>query len=247
MTNAQYGHPRLVPLYDRLNPAGADTDFYLRVAGDTPLRILDLGCGTGLLATTLAARGHAVTGLDPAPAMLALARQRPGGSQVRWIEGDARHADARHAVGGAAFDLVVMTGHVFQVFLTDADIQAVLANARQHLRPGGRLAFDSRNPLTRPWENWTPERSRRRLDDAKVEVEHRLLALDGDLVDFQTRYRFDDGETLATTSRLRFLGQAAIAAQLAAAGFGAAEWFGDWDGAAWTAGHGEIVAVARAG
>ncbi|RJF87572.1 class I SAM-dependent methyltransferase [Oleomonas cavernae] len=242
MSDEPYDHPRLVALYDRLNPAAADTDFYLRLAGDTPRRILDLGCGTGLLTMALAARGHLVSGLDPATAMLEVGRRRAGGARVRWIAGDARSTtlDAR-------FDLIIMTGHVFQVFLTDADIHAVLANARRHLGPGGRLAFDSRNPLTRPWERWTPETSRRRLADARVELEHHLLALDGDLVSFETRYRFDNGATLATTSRLRFLPQAAIAGHLAAAGFGAVDWFGDWHGATWTAGHGEIIAVARAG
>ena len=32
-----------------------------------------------------------------------------------------------------------MTGNVFQVFLTDDDARAVLATARRHLAPGGRL------------------------------------------------------------------------------------------------------------
>jgi ubiquinone/menaquinone biosynthesis C-methylase UbiE len=48
--------------------------------------ILDLGCGTGRpMATTLAARGHLIVGVDESQEMLALARQRLPGH--RWIHG----------------------------------------------------------------------------------------------------------------------------------------------------------------
>ena len=75
-----YVDPRLVALYDMDNPRGADTDFYLRLAADLNAQhIVDLGCGTGLLTRELAEAGHRlVTGIDPAPAMLAYARQQPG-------------------------------------------------------------------------------------------------------------------------------------------------------------------------
>jgi hypothetical protein len=45
----------------------------------------------------------------------------------------------------------------------------------------------------------------RRLADAKAELNHRLLAVGGDLADFKTCYRFGAGEDLATISRLSFL------------------------------------------
>src|SRR5215831_10422773 len=45
-----YTDPRLVELYDLENPRGVDTDFYIRLAAELDAhRILDLGCGTGLL------------------------------------------------------------------------------------------------------------------------------------------------------------------------------------------------------
>ena len=79
MTAAEtlYDDAELVALYDRLNPAGADTDFYRRLArpGD---RILDIGCGTGLLTRLLADDGHAVTGVEPSAAMLTVA-------PVSWV------------------------------------------------------------------------------------------------------------------------------------------------------------------
>jgi ubiquinone/menaquinone biosynthesis C-methylase UbiE len=76
--------------------------------------ILDLGCGTGVLAAALARKPDClVVGVDPAAAMLALAKQRCGGASVSWVLDDARTARLnRH------FDLVLLTGHAFQVFLT---------------------------------------------------------------------------------------------------------------------------------
>ncbi|WP_162865490.1 hypothetical protein [Deinococcus wulumuqiensis] len=46
----QYQDSRLVPLYDLINRWGADDDFFLALANETPgCRLLDLGCGTGRL------------------------------------------------------------------------------------------------------------------------------------------------------------------------------------------------------
>jgi ubiquinone/menaquinone biosynthesis C-methylase UbiE len=47
--------------------------------------ILNLGCGTGVLAAALARKpDYLVVGVDPAAAMLALAKQRCGGASVSW-------------------------------------------------------------------------------------------------------------------------------------------------------------------
>ena len=73
-----YADPRLAALYDALNPSDAAAAFYLGLACLPPARILDMGCGTGLLACEFAARGHDVTGADPAAAMLAVARDLAG-------------------------------------------------------------------------------------------------------------------------------------------------------------------------
>ena len=50
------------------------------------------------------------------------------------------------------FDLVVMSGHAFQVLLGDDEIRSALAAVRAALVPGGRFAFETRNPPARTWE-----------------------------------------------------------------------------------------------
>ena len=66
MTDLHYEHPKLVDVYDLGNGWSEDRNFYLSLAGDKPISILDLGCGTGLLSNAYAERGHMVTGADPA-------------------------------------------------------------------------------------------------------------------------------------------------------------------------------------
>jgi SAM-dependent methyltransferase len=244
MPSTLYTDPRLVALYDTLNPSAADTAFYLALAAGSK-RVIDLGCGTGLLACELASRGHRVIAIDPASEMLHVARHRPNGDGVEWVEGDA---------GVLALlppaDLLVMTGHVAQVFIDDTAFVNTLRAARHALREGGTLAFESRNPAARAWESWTPAQSRRRIVVAGIgEVEVWQDDVSGrpeSGIRFNTYYRFEaTGETLTSTSELRFRTQHELTAQLESAGFRDLMWQGDWDGAAVSAASRELIVIAR--
>lgn len=242
--DAVFADPRLASVYDACNPPTPDGAFYLELAGAEPVALLDLGCGTGRLAVSWAARGHAVTGVDPAESMLEVARSREGGGLVRWVRGDARDVDL-----GDRFELIVMYGHVFQVFLDDRDVEAVLANARRHLAPGGCLAFETREPRAREWEGWTVEATWERVDApavGPVEVEYQVTDVAPPLVTFETRHVFvETGERFVSPSTLRFWSRNEVAGHLAAAGFDGVRWLGDWDGSGHTDSSPEIIVIAR--
>lgn len=237
--DAIYTDQRLAALYDSLNPAGPDTDFYCSLPSRQS-RILDLGCGTGLLSARLAEQGHSVTGIDPAAAMLEIARRRPGGDRVRWLEGDIFALES-----DSWFDLVLMTGHVFQVFLTDEAVLEVFVSIRRHLAEGGRLVFESRNPATRPWENWTPERSLKTILHpglGRVHTWHELDETRPGQVRFRTHSHIaGQGEPIITESVLAFRDRDEIERLLRLAGFAEMDWFGDWSGGPLAADSREII------
>lgn len=242
MTAAAYSDPRLAAVYDALNPPGPDTAFYTTLAGAAKKTILDVGCGTGWLAADLAALGHSVIGADPAAAMLDIARRRHGGQQVAWVEGTA----AGLALA-ARFDLIVMTGHVFQVFLGDQEAFAALANLRRHLAPGGRLAFETRNPAARAWLTWTPAETRRSVEVpglGGVQVHHDVTRVEDELVTYETHFRFGPDDVVVDESRLRFMPRETLARLLTAAGFGQVTWYGDWDRAPVGPESRELIVVA---
>jgi SAM-dependent methyltransferase len=238
--SAAYADTRLTALYDALNPPGDDTAFYLSLA-EPPQAILDMGCGTGLLACALAARGHQVTGADPAAAMLAVARDRPGAERVRWIEADAAGLSVP-----TRFDLIIMTGHVFQLLLGDGDVRAALGNLRHHLAPGGRIAFETRNPDAREWQYWSPRETRRRVDTVAgpADVHYDISEVAGELVTYETCIRFPGDEQVVVPDTLRFMGQAELARFLTEAGLTGISWYGDWDGSRVSAASPEIIVIA---
>ena len=51
--------------------------------------ILDVGCGTGSLCSVLSESGLAVTGVDPAQKMLAIARRQPENGSIRFLQANA--------------------------------------------------------------------------------------------------------------------------------------------------------------
>ena len=249
-----YADPRLAALYDALNPADASTVFYLSLPAAPPARILDVGCGTGLLACEFATRGYDVTGADPAAAMLATARARPGGGQVRWVQASGAGLDTGIGPDAgtgpdipASFDLIIMTGHVFQLFLEDRDVRAVLRTLARHLAPGGRLAFETRNPAVREWQDWNPRDTRQRVeaDGVTADVHYDISAVVGELVTYETWFQFAGArDPVVVPDTLRFTGQAQVAAFLAEAGLAQVTWYGDWDGSPYRPASPEIVAVA---
>jgi SAM-dependent methyltransferase len=100
-------------------------------AGD---RVLDVACGTGVLARAAQARAGAageVVGLDPLPGMLAVARERS--STIAWREGSAESLP----FPDASFDAVVSQFGL--MFFQDR--RAAIREMRRVLRPGGRLAI----------------------------------------------------------------------------------------------------------
>jgi SAM-dependent methyltransferase len=237
-----YADSRLAALYDALNPAGAAAAFYLSLPGAPPARILDVGCGTGLLACEFATRGYDVTGADPAAAMLATARGRPGGGQVRWIQASAAGLDT-----GTSFDLIIMTGHVFQLLLEDRDVRAALRVLARHLAPGGSLAFETRNPAVREWQDWNPRDTRQRVEAAGItaDVHYDVSAVAGELVTYETWFQFAGArDPVVVPDTLRFMDQAQVAGFLAEAGLAQVTWYGDWDGSPYGPASPEIIAVA---
>jgi SAM-dependent methyltransferase len=220
--DVHYTHPRLVALYDRGSPWSPDRDFYLALAGEARLTILDLGCGTGLIADAYAAKGHDVTGVDPASAMLDVARRKPNGAKLEWI-----CAAAEAYRSAKRFDLIIMTGHAFQVLLADADVLAAFATMREHAMPGARIVFESRNPAI----DWRNDWDRDIVIDRKsgATAERRFISMRAGRMTFDWRYHFPD-ETLVSRSILRFLTRTEIEQRLTASGLTVEKVLGDWDG-----------------
>jgi SAM-dependent methyltransferase len=222
-----YANPRLTAVYDSLNPPGEAERFYADLAGAPPKTILDMGCGTGRFACQLAALGHRVTGADPAGAMLDIARERPAGDRVVWVQSDAAGLSLT-----ARFDLIVMTGHAFQKLIGTDEIKAALSAFARHLAPGGRLAFETRNPERREWEEWTPERSRetvRLADGASVELHNDIRSVAGELVTYETHVSFGPGDKVVGADTLRFVSQSDLGRHLEDAGLDKQIWYGNWD------------------
>ncbi len=238
-----YRDPALAQFFDLENGWAADFAFCHKLAQDAR-SVLDLGCGTGTLAIAMA-EGREVVGVDPAAAMLEVARNQPGGGSVTWHLSDAQSLRL-----GRRFDLIVLTGHAFQVFLTEADQCSVLATIAAHLNPEGRFIFDTRNPAAEAWRRWTPEHSRQRLEHPKlgtVDVwNDAAYDVSSGIVTYQTHYRvIASGETLSADAKIRFTPHNRLTALLEETGLSVDHWFGDWEGAPSTPSAPEIIPLGR--
>lgn len=106
--------------------------------------VLDLGCGTGIVARTAQAQGLHAAGVDINSAMLAVARSTSEGRAIDYREADATALP----FDAGRFDAVIC----LQVLQFLPDRAAALAECFRVLRPGGQAIFCtardiSENPL----------------------------------------------------------------------------------------------------
>ena len=216
MADAYYENPRLAALYDPLDPDRSDLEVYAAMVAEFGARdVLDIGCGTGTFGCLLAARGFTLTGLDPARASLDIAGGKPFADKVRWVNGSVGDLPD-HQV-----DLVTMTGNVAQVFLTDAEWDAVPGAARHVRGPAACL----RNPRSGAPSlagvepaGHLPEGGASGI--GTTEAWNDVTDVSPGLVTFRSTCVFEsDGAVLTSDSALRFRTWAEVTDSLSAAGF----------------------------
>ena len=114
--------------------AAAKYQILLRhVVGESCLSILNAGCGSGELSLLLAAAGHRVLGVDPAPEYIELARlnaDRAGIDRCSFLVASIEEFDSADA-----FDCVVATDVLEHI----ADDRAAFAKLARLVKPGGTL------------------------------------------------------------------------------------------------------------
>ena len=102
--------------------------------------VLDVACGSGVVAVTAARRGARVRGLDLSPVLIEQARRNADfiGAQIEFIEGDAEAL----SYADATFDVVLSQfGHMFA-----PRPQVAIREMLRVLKPGGRIAFSTWPP-----------------------------------------------------------------------------------------------------
>jgi 2-polyprenyl-6-hydroxyphenyl methylase/3-demethylubiquinone-9 3-methyltransferase len=119
--------------------------FYLEQLGDPKgRRVLDAGCGGGLVARELAAAGAEVVGVDRSLGSLGVARRA---TPARFSPAQGRLE--RLPFADAGFDAVVAADVLEHL----PDLPAVVAELARVLRPGGSFLFDTVNRT--PWSWFT--------------------------------------------------------------------------------------------
>jgi SAM-dependent methyltransferase len=114
---------------------------FVRQCVPPPARLLDLGCGTGLLAQRLSQQGYRVTGLDLSYGMLL-----QGSPALRYVQGDG----AALPFADASFDGAVTVAALHHIF-EPAKVASTIREMLRVTRPGGAAIIWDHNPLNPYW------------------------------------------------------------------------------------------------
>lgn len=133
--------------YDLMFPPrddpGTSAAFYRSLAEEVGGRVLELACGTGSMLLPIAKSGIDCVGLDLSREMLTVARRKlsEAGVQVPLHEGNMAEFDL-----GDQFDLVLIASNSLLHLHETRELLGCFSCVRNHLREGGRFAFDVFNP-----------------------------------------------------------------------------------------------------
>ncbi len=162
-----------------------DFTFFLNLLSQG--EILDLACGTGRLTIPLAKSGLQVTGLDKSRAMLSRAKENGKDLDIHWIHGDITGYEL-----DKSFDLITLAGNSFQALLTPEEQQKLFSCVKNHLKPSGLFAFDTRNPSAHDLSS-----------TSNFDYWHSFTNADGEAVTVQGKQNYDTDHQIITYTTKR--------------------------------------------
>jgi len=191
---------------------------------DDSMKILDLACGHGRHANSLANLGHSVTGVDITKGFLEIARTSAEelDVQVDYIQGDMRKI-AYQECFGRVYLLFTAFG-----YFDDSENKQVLQRVYDALMPGGMLCFDSHNRdafLTYHLPSTVCERERNLMVD-----QHSFDTMTGRCSTRRTTLRNKQVKTCEYS--VRFYNPTEIRHLLDEVGFSSCNFYGSWNGSA---------------
>ncbi|MFF9070110.1 class I SAM-dependent methyltransferase [Streptomyces sp. NPDC014891] len=106
-----------------------------------PVRVLDIGAGTGRDAAALSARGHTVVAVEPSEEFRTIGRQAHPGHNIRWVD-DRLPELSTVARQHQPFKLVMLTA--VWMFLHEEERHRAMSRIHGLLEDGGRLGMVTR-------------------------------------------------------------------------------------------------------
>lgn len=245
----------IAPFYDLdLEGFAADISFYRNLTALNP-DVLELGCGTGRVATELAKFGRKIVGVELSPAMLAIAAERAEGLSVRLIEGDMCDLELDEL-----FSTVLIPLGGLQHLESVDEVTSALTTVAKHLSPGGQAVIDIEAPHPDDWlpgpqpliQHWIRPLPAAVTDYAGAMVT-KLVAVEGcpskslKLVTYHFDVQTSEGLVQRFTQQfaLRVVtpGELELAARIA--GLRVTTWYGDYDCTPVHDGDERIIAVLK--
>jgi SAM-dependent methyltransferase len=192
---------------------------------DAGARVLDLACGHGRHAISLAKRGFDVTGYDLSDVFLERARAdaEAQGVSVRWIRGDMRALRF-----DAEFDAAVNVFTAFGYFEDPEDDLVTLRGIRSALAPGGRFLLETlhRDGLPARFQPQIAEKT----SSGSIVLHERSWDLARDVMDDHVTLIRPDGTRAEYTTALRMYSLHDLLALTQKAGLEPEAWYGGLDG-----------------
>jgi len=104
--------------------------------------LLDMGCGTGGHIMTMAQRGYNVIGIDSAPGMIEIAKEK---AKKKGLNLDLRVMKFQDLFLGKKFDVIECMFNTIDYIIENDELKKTLSNVKTHLKKRGLFIFDFRN------------------------------------------------------------------------------------------------------
>lgn len=224
--NAEFQNLKLAQIYEYFNQFSEDEDFWLRTIKTLNISdITDFWCGTWLLTHKLMELWYSVRWIEPAKAMLEEAKKKEWSEKIVYIEWDYKKLE------WFSTELILMTSHVAQ-FIWENEWEDFLRKSFDVLKKWGYMLFDTKNPLQKPWENYTRTKCNKTKDTPcwNVNMQIETTNIEWNSIEHTIYYTFENTwDKLESKNTLLYRSKDELEKSLVHAGFTIVKIYGGWD------------------